>query len=49
MVWSSIEWKTVLCLINVDPSRLVVASLEDCQGKHGMRRFDRRESQSGSS
>ena len=36
MVWSSRKKGRVLGLVNVEPSRLVVFSPEDDQGKHGM-------------
>ena len=31
------EWKRVLGLVNVEPSRLAVVTPEDDQGKHEMR------------
>ena len=37
MVWSSRKNGRVVFLVNAEPSRLVVVSPEDGQGKHGMR------------
>ena len=38
MVWScEKEWKSVLGLVNVEPSMLAVVSPEGDKGKHGMR------------
>ena len=31
------EWKRVLGLVNAEPSRLLVVSTEEDQGKHGLR------------
>ena len=34
IIWK--EWKRVFGLVNVEPSRLAVASPKDDQGKHGI-------------